>query len=709
MNRKIFYIILVALATVVLAIVLWWWFLERQDASLQNTGTFGSAQNAGQTNGQNTGAGGDTNGATLLPGQDTTVAQDTNVQLGDVTGSDTVGSVPDGAVVLGTPVVIQPQGQIGVPGVIWLSGTPVTTNTNSSTNINSPGTVFNPTGINSIAQSNPTGTGGVLPNIGVNDFGQQTTNNSGSALGALGLAAGVGVVTCAIVPAMQAAAQALGFTEGAAKGTAAQAPSAAAQAQALIAVQTFDLSTHLSLQIGLPALSGQIGQVSGGQAGQQTIDQFMGCMARNIAKIMLQQITASVVNWINSGFNGSPSFVQNPSRFLQQTADVAAGNYIQSSALSFLCSPFQLQVRIAIAQSYAQRNANSCTLTQVTKNINNFMRGSFSTAGGWPAFIQFTTMPTNNPYGAFLFASIGVQTAAQTATNQVQNDLLQGSGFLSFKQKKNCRNVDNPPAASPNVTISEVIPADNSAGAPALYNVCDFVTVTPGRVIADALGATEKSSLDQIGLAKSFDEIISALINQLMTRTLQNGLSNLSGAGGYASNFYSTDQLQSQQQGQGLVTQMQQDTNLAVAYASVQQGSIQDIQTVQNQLNETYNCWSSIASTSPKAGNAVSNAAQASTTLATLEASVRSYNNRITLANTSIVALQTLQNRALSVGSAADIAAIQRDYNAMKAAGQLVTQNDLINAQQNRTSLQSQMSATSQQNTVSLNQCYASR
>ncbi|HVY73077.1 MAG TPA: hypothetical protein VG984_03465 [Candidatus Paceibacterota bacterium] len=701
MNRKILYIIFTALAVLLLVALLWWWFLQRESTSVQTTGTFGTAQNASSTGQLGASQNGQTNVGTVLPGQNTTAGSDANIDLGNVEGipgSDGI-SIPAGGA-SSTPIIIQPQGQIGTPGVIWLSGTPGTSVSTTGSVTTGPGTVFNPTGINPIVDSNPSG--GLLPNIGDTNFGQ---DDNSSVLSSLGIAAGVGVVTCAIVPAIQLAMRGKGEATGRATAVLTQAPGAAASAgTAALSVSTIDIGSNLRLSAGFGTLSGAIGQTTGVQSGQQIVDQFMGCMARNIAKIMLQQITASVVNWINSGFNGSPAFVQNPSLFLQQTADQIAGNYVKSSALSFLCSPFQLQIRIAIAQSYANRNANSCTLTQVTGNMTNFMHGAFSTAGGWPAFLSFTSTPTNNPYGAFLYGTIGLQAAVGAAQTQVQTDLLQGSGFLSFQKidPASCK-TQSAASADPGMRSTPI----QGPGGEQYFTVCKWVTTTPGRVISDALGSVEKSSLDQIGLAKSFDEIISALINQLMTRTLQNGLSSLSGTNGYASNFYTTDQLQSQEQGQGLVSQMQQDTNLAVAYANVQQGSIEDIQSVQNQINDTYNCWSGVASSSPSSSQAISSAAQASTTIASLNVTVDGYNNRISLANAAIVALQQLQSRALSAASADDIAGIQSDYDTAKASGQLVTQNDVTNAQQNRTTLQSQMAVLSQQTLASLAQCNA--
>src|SRR3989344_1557050 len=80
-----------------------------------------------------------------------------------------------------------------------------------------------------------------------------------------------------------------------------------------------------------------------------------------------------------------PSF----NKFFNNVGDQAAGEFIRGTGLAFLCSPFQMQIRIAVAQSYARRGAASCTLTGVIKNINSFMNGNFS-QGGWGGLLQFT-------------------------------------------------------------------------------------------------------------------------------------------------------------------------------------------------------------------------------------------------------------------------------------------------------------------------------
>jgi len=60
-------------------------------------------------------------------------------------------------------------------------------------------------------------------------------------------------------------------------------------------------------------------------------DYILDPLAWAEAKGMLQSMTDSTVNWINSGFQGSPAFVQNPEQFFQKIGDNVAGNFIAGS------------------------------------------------------------------------------------------------------------------------------------------------------------------------------------------------------------------------------------------------------------------------------------------------------------------------------------------------------------------------------------------
>lgn len=766
MVKKIFYVVLITAAVVGIVALIWWFFNRDTTPTQTGSGTFGSGQDASQSGN----VVGDTPTNVALPPQSQNVEQAQSsagsipagtytVRTGTLArgsytlapaesfGTYTVTSVNGGRLEAGqytfaapnltttygvmlspmgtssnvytiTPGQIRSnivdgivgtstnKGNIGVPGVTWLSGT----TTNNRTTGNNAGTVFNPTGINQL--NNDTPSGGVLPNI--SGGGGGTGSQGGLGLGgALVGAAVAGGLSCGAAEALSYAGamigKALGVAEASPGGAGGVVSEGGAVVNTLLAVNTNDIPGTSAINSGnliLVALASQLGTLNGQKKATDTTNTFFSCLARTVARIALNQITNSVVNWINSGFgadggpgSGGPSFVTNPERFFTNLADKTAGEFIKGSSLSFLCSPFQLQIRIAIAKSYAQRNAYSCTLTGVTNNIRNFMNGSFS-AGGWPAMLSYTTMPTNNPYGAFMYAEAGLSYSVQTAQGEQRRQLSLGNGFLDFKQKKGCINTPIREDASANRSVTEI--GDPEGGAS--YEVCDIVNATPGSVIADAIGATESSTLDQLSLAKSFDEIISALITQLMTRTLQGGLLNLSGQDGYASNFYSAEELAAQRQAQDFLEELQTDSSVAQNLGTIKQGSIQDIQSAQRRLSELRNCWLGTS-----AAGAAENAAAASSTVAMLETRVAFYNDQILRINETITTLVEFQSRTLSAGSLSDLEAVRRDHSAAAAQGRLVSSADITTAQQDRATLQSQMATINQQTTAGLTQCNAFR
>jgi hypothetical protein len=427
---------------------------------------------------------------------------------------------------------------------------------------------------------------------------------------------------------------------------------------------------------------------------------FSQCLINVIGKVALQQITISVVNWINSGFNGQPSFVNNFEQFFTNVADLSAGQFIKGSALSFLCSPFQLQIKIAIAKSYANRNAQSCSLTGIIKNVNNFMNGSFS-QGGWPGFLSFTTTPTNNPYGAFAYAQLGLNNAQSQALSNAKSN-ISPTGFLNLQKLSGCTDPSYNGIAT-GFSAGTNAQAAVAAGKNALPAGCKPTVVTPGSVIADSLGAVNKSGVDQLGIGNSIDQIISALTTQLMTKILQNGLTSLS-----QGTTQTAADLAAQQQAANLLIDMQNHISIAQQIGSIQQGSISDIENAQSNLSNLVSCWNAVASsTNSSAANAAQQAANANSTLQSLDAQIEQYNGNITNLNAQIASLNNFESQISAASTQADVASANASYSAAVSAGSFSAQADVITAQQNRTTLQSQMAALNQSTAAGLQQCQA--
>lgn len=252
-------------------------------------------------------------------------------------------------------------------------------------------------------------------------------------------------------------------------------------------------------------------------AGLASKELVLDGIAWAVAKRIVSQMTASIVNWINSGFKGSPAFVTDLKGFMLGVADIAFGDIMMElgGPFSFICSPFKLDIKLALAISYQQaRNGYpACTLTGALANLKNFASGDFI-SGGWDAWFSVTSNPAQyTPYGSILTAQ-GALTVKIAQTQDRQSKYLSyGNGFLSSLDP-NCKKV--------------------SGG-----NDCTIVT--PGKVIQDALTFQLSTGPRSLIAADEIDEILGALFAQLAQQAITGtkGLLGMSANTGYTNPGYS--------------------------------------------------------------------------------------------------------------------------------------------------------------------------
>jgi len=304
-----------------------------------------------------------------------------------------------------------------------------------------------------------------------------------------------------------------------------------------------------------------------------TLDGIAWSLVKNVA----QQMTSSIINWINSGFQGSPAFLTNLDRFLLDIADQTAGEFIYGSELNFLCEPIEFQVRVALELQYKKSGRGNyepqCTLTDVSNNISNFLNGDFS-QGGWPAFFELTVGSNNDPNKAFFSASSELNARIEYTQDGEKKLLEFGSGLFSMKV---CDTVND------------------SNGQP--REECDITT--PGKVIEGVLTfeVGEKGSQTLLQ-ADEFNEIVSALLGQLANQALSgaNGLLGLGGNSRYSNNTFGSNSNQSFLSAIASedISAQQDLSNNAIAeaisaektYANLQEDILDEIADVEDQLEE---------------------------------------------------------------------------------------------------------------------------
>lgn len=251
-------------------------------------------------------------------------------------------------------------------------------------------------------------------------------------------------------------------------------------------------------------------------------DGILDGLAWMIAKAILSRMTGQIVSWINSGFNGSPAFVQDLDSFLLDVADNELGMLLEEigGPFSFICEPFKLDISITIATIYAQEresgSAGACTLTGALENIENFIGGDFA-SGGWDAFFRVTQEPEiYTPAGAAMSARDDLNRLIVNAQGEEKTLLEFGDGFLS---RRECTELPGPP----------------SGGVPA--QKCRVLT--PGTTIAENLNRHLNTGTDSLIAADEIDEIINALFAQIAQAAITGagGLLGLSGGGNSGSQY----------------------------------------------------------------------------------------------------------------------------------------------------------------------------
>lgn len=231
--------------------------------------------------------------------------------------------------------------------------------------------------------------------------------------------------------------------------------------------------------------------------------------AMAIAQTMIDRMVQSTVKWAQTGFNGNPGYVTNPTQYFANIADGVVGQYIKSDPkLGFLCSPFQQTIKLSLIDDYYQSQPFQCTLTGVVGNIDQFYN-NFS-QGGWDAWFTMTQNPTNNPYGAYLAARIDLQGQIASAVTQKNQELTFNQGFLSFKK---CTLGKNNGTSQGGDGITWNLPDDPGGCIGGLSEV-----VTPGSEIKSQLDQVLPVGLQKLVTAQHMDQLVSAFAAGLLER-----------------------------------------------------------------------------------------------------------------------------------------------------------------------------------------------
>jgi hypothetical protein len=208
-----------------------------------------------------------------------------------------------------------------------------------------------------------------------------------------------------------------------------------------------------------------------------------------LANALIIFVADSTIAWIQSGFEGKPVFVDDPTKFFKNLADYEMSNFLENFMGGMLCEPFEIGVTVGLVENYVNygnslSTAPSCTLDTVKHNVDDFVNGrTFS----FDVLTQMGTNPLNTPAGSYQHARDAARNFIELRAGPVKTEVDWGGGWLSWKIK------DGPQAGK---------------------------TVTPGIVVSEQLNKRLGMSTDRLVLAEKFDQVIAALVNYLIKAAL---------------------------------------------------------------------------------------------------------------------------------------------------------------------------------------------
>ncbi|MBI4118008.1 MAG: hypothetical protein HY455_00480 [Parcubacteria group bacterium] len=320
---------------------------------------------------------------------------------------------------------------------------------------------------------------------------------------------------------------------------------------------------------------------------------------------IIRQMTANIIDWINSGFDGNPAFITDLDRHLTNACYGTFDDFVNElGSTRGLNSRSQILLARSIALTDPCATIRGGDLLSPNIAEEAFAQFLFDFRyGGTERFVRMVLWGQNNAYGRYLIASNEASRRLDINRQSELERLGWGDGFLEWKE---CTTVqwDNPD--TPEVDAPR--------------QRCE--TATPGKVVEHQLNDTLDSNKRRIEIADEIDEIITALMTQLTEQALAGGLRALSGGG----NSY-TNRLRNES---GAISESAKivaiesvtfirDTETAYRRAKrTTLGHIQDSENLLRQLNACYVRKSEeVALTPENRSEALSRALSATTTIAT--------------------------------------------------------------------------------------------
>ncbi len=254
-------------------------------------------------------------------------------------------------------------------------------------------------------------------------------------------------------------------------------------------------------------------------------------IAIQLAKNQLTAMTKYTMNWINTGFNGDPLYVQNVNSFM----DSITNKILQKETGLFKGT--NASIDYPYGRTFAQGAINA---QQSVRNFSQSMTQDLTTnylqpgqtiqdfsqdfaAGGWEGWFGLTQDDKNNPLGSTYRWSQHISDEQATAVQQTTDQINRNGGYIDQQKCVEWQTVDanNQPEYNEDGTEKT-----STTGTPT--DICiKQQTITPGSTIKDKIATYINSPERQLEMVKTVNDALNALFSALLSKFQKQGLEGL--------------------------------------------------------------------------------------------------------------------------------------------------------------------------------------
>lgn len=254
-------------------------------------------------------------------------------------------------------------------------------------------------------------------------------------------------------------------------------------------------------------------------------------LAYAASRIVIENMSRSVVNWANSGNDGSSFFPKDYQSLYQSIKSKQVGDFVEELRRSSNgSSPFSSGGARNLAQFSRNQNRSFADRTRYTGPNASFYQDFRQ--GGWDSWFSYVLVPQNNPLGYSRLLSEENSNRQNLATSLIRDELNNNSGFLS---QKVCADTDFKKWKDDAERIDFETRAkggDKNAIKRVEQAKCEsYKTVTPGGLIAEQVRQAIGSPMRQAEQADEINESLGSLFDAMVVNLASRGLAGLSEPG----------------------------------------------------------------------------------------------------------------------------------------------------------------------------------